>query len=557
MKSVYAILGLAVLVVTAGCLDQAGGTRSYKGPLFHYHFAGRTHLAAGTNATRFKEIDALPETAELRGHIAQKLAAAALPFWRKELPAGATDQSTLLRPLVDDFLAAEACVEVRGAAGATDTALAIELPEARAQLWSKNLQQLMTAWKLGTPRDLTAEGFKGWAAKRTQAPNTFQFFRAGKWVVLGLGQERLAQLPAWLSEAKRTGRPVAALTNSFLELAADLPGLRPWVPVLAQWPLPPVRATLSGRGENVRTEVRFQYAGKVPWRPEPWKIPTQLVGEPLTSFTLGQGIAPLLGRVKGLADVGLKPLPNQFCAWGVNNEQCRMYFAVPVTDSTNAMHRLSLGVPKWLLATFTNALGDFLYSSNRAELIWSGVPFIVPRLRPEKSGRDEYLMAGLFPLAGNQTPAPDELFAQVRGRTNLLYYDWEITEHRALHGNMFYQLASIVDNRPPPSASRVSQRWLTAIAPKLGNTATEITLASPQELLLVRRSHLGFTGFELATLSLWLESPQFPFDIQRPTLHPAPRAASATANATTPGAKANAANTPAPKAAPVPPAGQR
>src|SRR6266540_5804077 len=59
MKKTAAAVGLAMLVVTVGCLEQAGGTRSYKGPLFHYHFAGRANLPAGTNATRFKEIDAL------------------------------------------------------------------------------------------------------------------------------------------------------------------------------------------------------------------------------------------------------------------------------------------------------------------------------------------------------------------------------------------------------------------------------------------------------------------------------------------------------------------
>ena len=153
MKNVFGLLGLAAAVLTAGCFDQAGGARSYKGPLVRYHSASRAQLAAGTNATILKEIAALPATADLRGHLAQKLAAATLPFWRKDLPADATDQSALLRPLLDDFLSAEVCLEVRGAAGSTDTALAIELSEPRAQLWSNNLKQLAGTWKLGAARD--------------------------------------------------------------------------------------------------------------------------------------------------------------------------------------------------------------------------------------------------------------------------------------------------------------------------------------------------------------------------------------------------------------------
>lgn len=549
MKIVSGLLALAAVFVAAGCFDQAGGARSYKGPLLRYHSASRAQLAAGTNASVLKEIGAMPATAELRAQLAQKLAAAALPFWRKDLPADAADQSALLRPLLEDSLSAEAFLEVRGSTGSADTALAIELTEPRAQAWSANLKQLAGAWKLGTPRDVTVEGFKGWEAKRTQAPNTLQFYRAGKWVVLGLGQERLVQVPSLLAEVKKSGRPVPVLQNNLLDFAADLPGLRAWFPALAKWPLPPIMATLSGRGETVRTEVRFQYSGKIPWRPEPWKIATNLVGEPLTSFTIGQGIAPLLGLSKPLAEAGLS-LPNQFCSWGINHEHCRMYFTVPVTGATNAMNRLSTAVPKFIYSVFDTPMGDFLYSSNRSELLWGGVPFITPLMRPHLNGRDEYLFGGLFAPSAKHTPVPDELFAQVRGRTNLIYYDWEITEHRLTHGKMFFQLASILDGRPPPSTNRVSQRWLAAIGPKLGNTATEITQTGPQELALVRRSHVGFTGFELAAFSVWLESPGFPFEFQLP-VNKSPGRANAVPGGTVPTARSNpAAVRPPPAAAP-------
>lgn len=520
MKKIAAAVGLAALVGVVGCLEQVGGTRSYKGPLFHYHFAGRANLPTGTNATRFREIDALPATAELRADLAQKLAVASRTFWRVDLPADATDQSALLKPLLEDLWSAEAMVEVRGAAGRTDTVLAIELSDARMQVWDKNLRQLMTAWKLGAPADLTAEGFKGWSVKRAQAPNTFQFFRAGKWVVLGLGQERLAQLPVLLADAKKSGRPMTALTNGFLELAADIPGLKPWLPIVAKWPLPPVVATMSGRGEYVRTEVKFQYSGKIPWTYERWMLPTNIISEPLTSFTVGQGIAPLLGQVTGLSGAGLNPLPNQFCSWGINHEQCRIFFTAPVNDATNAMRQIALKFPIFFQALMPNSQGEFLYVSNRAELILSGVPFIVPMLRPEKSGRDEFVFGAIFPPPPKRTPVPDELFAQIRGRNNLVYYDWEISEQRLSHGNQFYQLASIVDGRRLPSTNTTSKRWVSAVGPKLGNSVTEITQISPQELALVRKSHLGFTGFELATLSAWMDSPGFPFTFEMPAKLP-------------------------------------
>lgn len=545
MKSIGAFWGLVALVMTAGCLDQVGGARSYQGPLFRYHYAGRAHLPEGTNATRFKEIDALPATAEFRSQLSQKLAAAALPFWRKDLPAGATDQSALLQPLLEDFWISEALVEVRGTPGQTDTAIAIELTDARAQVWDRNLRQLTTNWKLGTPQDLTMEGFKGWQVKKAQAPNTFQFIRAGKWVVIGLGQEKPAQTAALLSEAKRAGRPLPLLKTNFFELSADLPALRAWAPVLAKWPLPPIVAWMSGRGEYVRSEVKFQYSGKVPWTYEPWKIPTNLVSEPLTSFTVGRGISPFLKAVKGFDDAGLSPPPNQFCAWGINHEQCRMFFTMPVASGAGMVRQLASKLPISFESRFPRSQGKLLYSSNASELLLSGVPFIVPMLKAETNGADQFLMGAVFPALNKPVPAPRDLFAQLGARTNVMYYDWEITEQRLNHGKQFYQLLSILDQRQIPGTNSPSKRWLSAIGPKLVNTVTEIVQTGPQELSLVRKSHLGWTGFELATLSVWLDSPGFPFTFELPphistrTLTNAPARTNGQSPPSKPGAPAN------------------
>lgn len=522
MKTVAAALGLLLVILVGGCFEQTTGSRTYKGPLFRYHYSGRAGLPAGTNATRFKEIDALPSTAALRSDIAQKLSAALLPFWRDSLPAGVPDQSALLKPLVEDLLTTEAFVEVRGNPGKTDLAIAVLLSDERAQVWDRNLRLLSTAWRMGTQKDISSEGFKGWEVKKSPAPDTFQIFRAGKWTVVGLGHGALTQVPVLLAEAKKSGRPIPALVNQIYDLAADVPALRAWFPFLSQWPLPPILANVSGRGDGIRTEVRFQYSGKIPWTFEPWKIPTNIVSEPLTSFTIGQGLAPFLKQVKAFNEIGVDRLPNQFTAWGLHNEQCRMLVAMPVPNATNTMQQLSLGVPRVMLSSFTNLQGKFLYGTNRHELLLAGgLPWITPWLTAAANGRDEYILGGLFPMAPTHTPVPDELFAQIRGRTNLLYYDWEITEHRLNHGKQFYQLASLINRRKTPSTNTSSKRWLVEIGPKLGNTATEISQTGPQELVLVRRSHVGFTGFELATLSLWLDTPGFPYQFGLPGPLPA------------------------------------
>lgn len=49
-----------------------------------------------------------------------------------------------------------------------------------------------------------------------------------------------------------------------------------------------------------------------------------------------------------------------------------------------------------------------------------------------------------------------------------------------------------------------------AIGPKLGNTVTEITFKGPNELNVVRKSHLGLNSSELIFLSHWLATKTFP-----------------------------------------------
>jgi hypothetical protein len=54
------------------------------------------------------------------------------------------------------------------------------------------------------------------------------------------------------------------------------------------------------------------------------------------------------------------------------------------------------------------------------------------------------------------------------------------------------------------------QKWLAAVGPLLGNTVTEVTFKSPNELNIVRKSHLGLNSLELILFSHWLARPDFP-----------------------------------------------
>jgi hypothetical protein len=91
-----------------------------------------------------------------------------------------------------------------------------------------------------------------------------------------------------------------------------------------------------------------------------------------------------------------------------------------------------------------------------------------------------------------------------------VYYDWEITQARLSSWRIMAQLFAMIANKPQFTTNTAGLPWLVAVEPKLGNTITEITAASPAEWSLVRRSHIGFTGVELVALARWLESTGFP-----------------------------------------------
>jgi hypothetical protein len=285
-----------------------------------------------------------------------------------------------------------------------------------------------------TPKPVTEESATGWEVRRAQAPTTLQFFRVGQWVFLGLGQDPGKALAPLLVETRKNKRPLPLPRDNFLELSVDFPGLRSWFPILNRYQLPAAVAGLSARGGNVRTDVKFHYSARIPWKPEPWVLPTNFVSEPLTSFTAMQGVGPLLQAVAGSMDLGMNPLPNQLYSWGVSHPQCRIYFAVPVTgDSRKVMNDVSLKIPQFITAKLPTARTDFFYESNRAHLAWASLPHVFPVIY----AADHFLVGGNVPLPVKRTPVPDQLFSQVRARGTWFITIGNLPRNELLTANSF------------------------------------------------------------------------------------------------------------------------
>jgi hypothetical protein len=164
------------------------------------------------------------------------------------------------------------------------------------------------------------------------------------------------------------------------------------------------------------------------------------------------------------------------------------------------------------------------WATNRSRLEFPGLPIMYPYLEAAPESNGQFLAGGFLPLPPSTNPPPAELLGEVTGKTNLLFYEWEVSEARLLHWRVFSQVATILAGTRLPGTNRLSQRWIEAIAPKLENSVTQVTVNSPQELNLVRRSHLGCNSLELLALAYWLDDPEFPkWQIPDVFLRPPPR----------------------------------
>ena len=515
MKKVRLILGLMLVGLGAGCLENSSSTPGTAATiLYRHHFLGAAHLAHNTNDAKIPAILALPATHELSEEILQKLSRKPDELWRKFLGANASTSPALVRPLLEDLASAESYAEVRGPLDRSESVLAIELSEERANLWRANLGNILTAWKLGKPSPLSLGAAQGWEVKRAESPMLIQLVRAGQWVLVGAGQERLTLLPGLLEQVNKSGRPLVLQPNVPLEFEADFPRLNDWLPGLAPYKLPPVHLTLTGKGDYLRTEVTLSYSDPLPLTLEPWRFPTNIIKDPIVSFTVARGIAPLLSQVKGFSTLGLKPLPNQFCAWGPATVHADTFLTIPVANPSNALYQIGPKLPEFTTELLSQSIGGFTLISNRNELLWQGWPVLLPHLRAIREDGADYLLGGLFPMPRSTNPPPPELFSQLKDKPKLVYYDWEFTPERLVHAEQFQQLWDMVNNRKFPPTNAPTQKWLKAIAPQLANTITEGTLSAPKEVTIVRKSDFGLTGIELATLARWVESAGFPWSFE-------------------------------------------
>ncbi|MBI1839674.1 MAG: hypothetical protein HYR88_02340 [Verrucomicrobia bacterium] len=478
--------------------------------LYHHHSAGASTFLKSSQGKTFQQVWSLPETEAFRKHVATNVARVIQSQIVSHVSSGAPDSSGVLTPLLEDLTQYESVLDIRGSAGKREWVLALKAPDARRQAWDAGLRNLLKNEKLPAPQA------KRWgAASGNQvsfSASRLAWANAGEWLVVGWGPALPAIWDQTLKDIKSTQRPEPTLGgDTWLKLEADLAGLRSTFTEIPGFVDARLNLSLAGKGDNVRTDGKLTFPGNLGWSPEPWNLPTNTIHDPLVSFSAARGIAPLLRLSDDAKPFHLERYPNQACAWGMGMIPYLVYVAYPQTGVSNLLWQALPNIPT-VISNYGKVVGQLMWVSNTTQVRWQGLPFATPIMRPAMDHQQEFLMAGLMPPYASKQLPPPELYSFL-GRTNLAFYDWEITEERVLAWRRIVQAALIGFFREIPSTNTVSERLGETLShgKRLGNSVTEVTVTKPNELTLMRQSPVGFTGMEIVHLLRWVDSPGFPF----------------------------------------------
>jgi len=530
-------LGLAIVfTVWTGAFGQA----ATDGPVAAtWHFAGSAQLTNNTNFDDVKKILTIAPSLEF-----QDLALNRFSSWLASslLPSNNADAATPLRPLLDDLLSAESFWALGGTSnGPLNFIVALRLDDQRAQVWQATLPIVM-----GRPGDVFASkapSFPGQQWKLAGGQSLWMV-RAKGWLLAGSGEDLPALQTQYLEQLSQNGRPGPALSQSWLEADLDWPRLARWLPALPRLFQPArVRITLTAPDQSLFMSAKVTYAKPMPWKFDPWRVPTNIIHDPLVSFTAGQDIAAYMAPGEPLSQLTDNPLAGQFYVWalgGPGEMGLQTYGAWPVANASNSLQRLASEAA----AAFNPALkqmsaGELRWQPERQTLLWrnlSSILFPVVQVAPETNG--QYLMAAFFPPIPRKKPIPDGLLQQILSRTDLVYYDWEGTGQRLMQWQLLSGMLpvlprtamnlprAVATNQPPLLLQSraplvIVENWLTGVTPMLVDheTITEIARTAPAELTIVRKSPFALSSLELVLLSHWLSGTGSP-GINRSLLPP-------------------------------------
>jgi len=376
----------------------------------------------------------------------------------------------------------------------------------RANSWQTTVTEIMRTLSADAP---ASNNPTGWFVKSDSRTNLIEFARAGDWVILSVAQAHSPLLDETLARIRNQHTPVlASSTNAFLEVFVDFARLGNQA---SSNTLPKCSFEFKFDGDSVATTGEIQFPNGEPAALEPWHIPTNWISANAVSITAFRGLAPFLRSSKFWANFDAGSHPDQCFVWATHESPMQTYIAAPMADASNAVARISDVVlrnqaPAWL----TSALAGFEKSKNANGLSWHGFPFFAPFLRDVATDDQNFLVAGFLNVEIPAGPPPDGVLTGIYSKTNLVYFDRELTGYHLEQWIQLGQALRVVFSAGQLPGDSASFKWLSALGPRLGPGGTEITESAPGKLSFVRKSDVGFTAVELQMLADWLESPDFP-----------------------------------------------
>ena len=543
---------MPVLLLT-GLAGQPSSAAPTTEVLARVHWLGLTRVSADTNSAHFMSVWRLPQTTALLDQT--------LDNFSRWPAGGATNAaSPLLRPLLDDLVSSESYWELRASSNSQPStlnpqlsfALAVRLPADRARIWQTSLANALTDLTGIHPVSVP----NGWLLRQSHAPEQVEFYRAGEWTFVGWGPDTTNLLPPFADRIARDNMPPST-TDVWLE--ADLDPLRladifslsaaggkvpspagagegarravegsgdetkfdgrGEVGSLNISTLNPQLSTLNhlhltatGEGGNVVTRGTLEFSRPLNLSLPPWEIPTNLILQPLISFSAVRGIAPWLAAMPAWQKLGLAPPPDQMYCWAEDGIPFQTYFAAPLPAASNQLWQLAGRLVQtanpWLA---TNGEGSFQWAINPPCLVWNDALLISPYLLPVTVNQHDYVLGGLYPRAGgNPSPMLVEILRAILNTTNLIYYQTEQTGFHVEDRFFITQLFRVVFHKAQLPAAAAATVWLKKAEPLLGASTTIMTQTGPAQLNFARQSTVGLNALELHLLADWLESPQFP-----------------------------------------------
>jgi hypothetical protein len=397
-----------------------------------------------------------------------------------------------------------------GCAGDRVTALtlAARLDEAASARWEKNWQAAVAAFGALPPVALGGKPGAGWEARWSGSSTVSRFFREGKVSFVSLGEAPLPTDPAVVNRVRAEARG----GKDWLTVEADLAGLAGLLNVAATPDWPQVRLSVTGQGQHLRSQARFDFPAALNLKLDPWRVPTNTISDPIVSFTAVRGLQGWLAARPELRQLGA-PAPNQAFGWALAQIPFATFFAWSWPGASNDLPALATRLPAVATNWFPQInAGQITYETNYHRVAWLRLPILVPFIVPADPPEDDFVLAGVFPLAVRHRLVPAELIAQLAAPPGLVYYDWEITEERLDGWRNLAAIHGMLSGYEPPPTNSPALRWLadTNVTRFLGNSVTAVSVVSPKELLATRTSSAGLTGFELTLLRRWLDDPEFP-----------------------------------------------